>query len=139
MLQVCAIVAADHPVQLCHGPRHSHTPGSTPTPHSQVLRVLLDRLKNEVTRLAAVKALATIARSPLNIGARTLGVAAEPRVPWWAPGYSVPPPAASNATVWLSIFWAADALPYTHPDLCPLAHALPSQTSPPCWHPRWPS
>jgi hypothetical protein len=33
----------------------------------QVLRVLLDRLKNEVTRLAAVKALATIARSPLNI------------------------------------------------------------------------
>lgn len=35
---------------------------------SQVLRVLLDRLKNEVTRLAAVKALATIARSPLNIG-----------------------------------------------------------------------
>ncbi|PRW59351.1 cullin-associated NEDD8-dissociated 1 isoform B [Chlorella sorokiniana] len=34
---------------------------------AQVLRVLLDRLKNEVTRLAAVKALATIARSPLNI------------------------------------------------------------------------
>lgn len=29
--------------------------------------MLLDRLKNEVTRQAAVKALATIARSPLNI------------------------------------------------------------------------
>ncbi|KAI3438734.1 hypothetical protein D9Q98_001153 [Chlorella vulgaris] len=34
---------------------------------AQVLRVLLDRLKNDITRLTAVKALATIARSPLNI------------------------------------------------------------------------
>lgn len=33
----------------------------------EVLRVLLDRLKNEITRLTAVKALATIARSALNI------------------------------------------------------------------------
>ena len=38
-----------------------------PSPLLQVLRVLLDRLKNDVTRLTAVKALATIARSPLNI------------------------------------------------------------------------
>ncbi|KAI3438733.1 hypothetical protein D9Q98_001153 [Chlorella vulgaris] len=34
---------------------------------AEVLRVLLDRLKNDITRLTAVKALATIARSPLNI------------------------------------------------------------------------
>ncbi|PSC76088.1 cullin-associated NEDD8-dissociated 1 isoform B [Micractinium conductrix] len=34
---------------------------------AQVLRVLLDRLRNEITRTAAVRALATIARSPLNI------------------------------------------------------------------------
>lgn len=52
----------------------SHHAAAPPSPSSpvsatspQVLRVLLDRLKNEVTRQAAVKALATIARSPLNI------------------------------------------------------------------------
>ena len=38
-----------------------------PSPLLQVLRVVPDRLKNDATRLAAVKALATIARSPLNI------------------------------------------------------------------------
>lgn len=34
---------------------------------SQVLKALLDRLRNEITRLTAVKAFATIASSPLNI------------------------------------------------------------------------
>jgi hypothetical protein len=33
----------------------------------QVLKALLDRLRNDITRLTAVKAFATIARSPLNI------------------------------------------------------------------------
>ena len=55
----------------------SPCPFFTPPANPQVLRVLLDRLKNEVTRLAAVKALATIARSPLNIGKPLLG---------WRPG-----------------------------------------------------
>jgi hypothetical protein len=32
----------------------------------QVLRLLLDRLKSDATRLTAARALATIARSPLN-------------------------------------------------------------------------
>lgn len=49
-------------------PSHCHIITVLKLIPSQVLRVLLDRLKNEVTRLAAVKALATIARSPLNIG-----------------------------------------------------------------------
>jgi hypothetical protein len=38
-----------------------------PSPFLQVLRLLLDRLKSDATRLTAAKALATIARSPLNI------------------------------------------------------------------------
>ena len=38
-----------------------------PSPFLQVLRLLLDRLKSDATRLTAVRALATIARSPLNI------------------------------------------------------------------------
>ncbi|KAL4425586.1 hypothetical protein ABPG75_009602 [Micractinium tetrahymenae] len=52
--------------------KREHKPASAPAAAAaaggpEVLRVLLDRLKNEITRLTAVKALATIARSPLNI------------------------------------------------------------------------
>ena len=46
-----------------------HCTASYRRPHrTQVLRVLLERMRNDATRLTAVKALATIARSPLNIG-----------------------------------------------------------------------
>ena len=46
---------------------HSLTPLTPLPPAPQVLKALLDRLRNEITRLTAVKAFAAIARSPLNI------------------------------------------------------------------------
>ncbi len=73
------------PPPLAQAPPHPCLTPSLPLPPAapQVLRVLLDRLKNEITRLTAVKALATIARSPLNIGALPAPGAA---VPTWPTG-----------------------------------------------------
>ena len=66
--------------------------------------MLLDRLRNDVTRLAAVKAFTTIARSPLHIDLSSGG---QPLPPGGRPGS-----ACSNAAACALLLdgsWAAEA------------------------------